>query len=82
MFEVIIQGVNNMTVSDLYINSNDVQTFILFEEGGTKPCFKGYLEYCPMEFMYRLVDKFRAIDFNMIEVILLWVYNVSRETFK
>ena len=60
-----------MTVSDLYINSNDVQTFILFEEGGTKPCFKGYLEHCPLEFMYREVDKFRAIDFNMIEVTLL-----------
>ena len=69
-----------MTVSDLYINSNDVQTFILFEEEGTKPCFKGYLEDCPIVFMYRLVDKFRAIDFNTIEVILLWVYNVSRET--
>ena len=69
-----------MTVSDLYINSNDVQTFILFEEECTKPCFKGYLEYCPIELMYRLVDKFRAIDFNTIEVILLWVYNVSRET--
>ena len=60
-----------MTVSDLYINSNDEQTFILFEEGSTKPCFKGYLEYSPLEFMYREVDKFRAIDFNMIEVILL-----------
>lgn len=60
-----------MTVSDLYINSNDAQTFILFEEGGTKPCYKGYLEYCPMEYMFRLVDKFRAIDFNMIEVTLL-----------
>ena len=69
-----------MTTRDLYVNSNDVQTFILFEEGGTKPCFKGYLEYCPLEFMYREIDKFRAIDFNMIEVILLWVYNVSRET--
>ena len=71
MFEVIIQGVNNMTVSDLYINSNDVQTFILFEEWSTKPCFKGYLADCPMEFMFRLVDKFRAIDFNTIEVVLL-----------
>ena len=60
-----------MTVSDLYMNSDDVQTFILFEEECTKPCFKGYLEDCPLEFMYRLVDKFRAIDFNMIEVILL-----------
>ena len=60
-----------MTVSDLYINSNAVPTFILFEEGGTKPCFKGYLENCPMEFMFRLVDKFRAIDFNTIEVVLL-----------
>ena len=69
-----------MTVRDLYINTNDAHTFILFEEGGTKPCFKGYLECCPLEFMYREVDKFRAIDFNMIEVILLWVYNVSRET--
>lgn len=61
----------NITVSDLYINSNDVQTFILFEEEGAKPCFKGYLEDCPMEFMYRLIDKFRAIDFNTIEVTLL-----------
>ena len=60
-----------MTVSDLYNNSNDVQLFILFEGVGTKPCFKGYLEYCPMEFMYRVVDEFRAIDFNTIEVILL-----------
>ena len=70
MLEVYTRGAN-MTISDLYINSNDVQTFILFEEGGTRPCFKGYLEDCPMEFMFRLVDKFRAIDFNMIEVILL-----------
>lgn len=60
-----------MIVNDLYINSNDVQTFILFENGGIKPCYKGYLEYCPIEFMYRTVDKFRAIDFNTIEVILL-----------
>ena len=60
-----------MTVSDLYINSNDVQTFILFEEEGSKPCFKGYLEDCPIELMFRLVDKFRAIDFNTIEVELL-----------
>ena len=63
--------IDNMIVKDLYIKSNDVQTFILFEEGGTKPCYKGYLEYCPIEFMYREVDKFRAIDFNMIEVIIL-----------
>ena len=34
-----------MIVNDLYINSNDVQTFILFENGGIKPCYKGYLEY-------------------------------------
>lgn len=60
-----------MTVSDLYINSNDEQTFILFDSGFIKPCFKGHLEDCPMEFMYRLVDKFRAIDFNTIEVVLL-----------
>ena len=69
-----------MKVRDLYIYSNDEHTFIIFKEGATKPCFKGYLEDCPIEFMYRLVDKFRAIDFNTIEVILLWVYNVSRET--
>ena len=60
-----------MTVSDLYINSNDEQEFILFEEGFNKACFKGYLEDCPIEFMFRLVDKFRAIDFNTIEVVLL-----------
>ena len=60
-----------MTVSDLYINSNDAQIFIIFKNCATKPCFKGYLENCPIEFMYKSVDKFRAIDFNMIEVILL-----------
>lgn len=60
-----------MTVRDLYINSNDVQTFILFEKRGTKPCFRGYLKDCPIELMYRVVDKFRAIDYNMIEVILI-----------
>ena len=59
-----------MTVRDLYINSNDVQTFILFEIGVTKPCFKGYLEYCPTELINRLVFLFRAIDFNTIEVVL------------
>ena len=59
-----------MTVRDLYINSNDVQTFILFELGGIKPCFKGYLDYCPTELIDRVVYQFRAIDFNIIEVVL------------
>lgn len=70
MLEVFTSGVN-MTVRDLHINSNDDQTFILFEEGVTRPCFKGYLEYCPTELIDRLVYRFRAIDFNTIEVILL-----------
>ena len=70
MLEVFTQGAN-MTVRDLYINSNDGQTFILFEEGFTRPCFKGYLEDCPTELIDRLVYRFRAIDFNIIEVILL-----------
>ena len=60
-----------MTVRDLYINTNDAHTFILFEEGDTKPCFKGYLEDCPTELIDRLVYQFRAIDFNTIEVILI-----------
>ena len=60
-----------MTVRDLYINSNDAQTFILFEEGSTKMCFKGYLEYCPTELIDKLVYQFRAIDFNTIEAILI-----------
>ena len=60
-----------MTVRDLYVHSNDVQTFILFEEGFDKPCFKGYLEYCPTELIDRVVYQFRAIDFNTIEVVLL-----------
>ena len=60
-----------MIVRDLYINSNDDQTFILFEEGITRPCFKGSLEDCPTELIDRLVYKFRAIDFNTIEVVLL-----------
>ena len=59
-----------MTVRDLYIYSNDEQTFIIFKEGATKPCFRGSLEDCPTELIDRLVYQFRAIDFNTIEVIL------------
>ena len=71
-----------MTVRDLYIYSRDGHTFILFKEGETKSCYKGSLEDCPPELIDRVVYEFRAIDFNTIEVVLLWVYNVSRETFK
>ena len=60
-----------MTVRDLYVYSNDEQTFILFIGGYTEPCFKGNLEDCPTELIDRVVFQFRAIDFNMIEVVLL-----------
>ena len=60
-----------MTVRDLYTYSNDEQTFILFMEGYTEPCFKGSLEDCPPELIDKLVYQFRAIDFNTIEVILI-----------
>lgn len=60
-----------MTVRDLYLYSKEGQKFILFMDGENKPFFKGDLEYCPREVMYRLVYQFRAIDFNTIEVILL-----------
>ena len=60
-----------MTVRDLYIYSNDEQTFIIFEEGATKSCFKGSLEDCPTDLIDSLVYQFRAIDFNTIEVILM-----------
>ena len=60
-----------MTVRDLYVYSNDEQIFIIFEDGATKPCFKGSLEYCPTELIDRVVYQFRAIDFNTIEVVLL-----------
>lgn len=70
MLEVFTQGVN-MTVSDLYIHSNDEQTFIIFTEGATKPCFKGSLVDCPTELLNSLVYKFTGIDFNTIEVRLI-----------
>ena len=60
-----------MTVRDLYIYSNDEQTFIILKEGDTKSCFNGSLEDCPTELIDRLVYQFRAIDFNTIEVILI-----------
>ena len=60
-----------MTVRDLYIYSNDEHTFIIFEDGDTKPCFKGSLEDCQTELLDRWVHQFRAIDFNTIEVILV-----------
>lgn len=59
-----------MTVRDLYIYSNDEQTFIIFKEGATKSCFKGSLEDCSTELIDRLVYQFHAIDFNMIEVVV------------
>lgn len=61
-----------MTVRDLYINSNDAQTFILFEDAyKTEICFKGRLEDCPTELIDRLIYQFRANDFNIVEVVLL-----------
>ena len=60
-----------MTVRDLYVYSNDEQNFILFEEGFTKACFKGNLEYCPTELIDRVVYQFKAINYNKIEVVLL-----------
>ena len=60
-----------MTVRDLYTYSNDEQIFIIFIEGFNKSCFKGNLVDCPTELIDRLVYKFRAIDFNTIEVILI-----------
>ena len=60
-----------MTVRDLYIYSRDGHTFILFKEGETKSCFKGNLEDCPPYLIDKLVYQFRAIDFNIIEVILI-----------
>ena len=60
-----------MTVRDLYVYSNDEQIFILFEEGFSNPCFKGYLECCPTELIHRVVYQFEAIDYNTIEVVLL-----------
>ena len=60
-----------MTVRDLYIYSNDEQIFIIFEDGANKSCFKGPLEYCPTELIDRVVYRFRAINFNTIEVVLL-----------
>ena len=60
-----------MTVRDLYVYSDDEQIFILFEEGFSNPCFRGNLENCPTELIDRVVYKFKAINYNTIEVVLL-----------
>lgn len=61
-----------MTVRDLYVNTDENQEFIMWFESEPKTiCYRGQLENCPSELMYMLVDKFRAIDFNTIEVILI-----------
>lgn len=70
MFDIEQEGALIMTVRDLYIYSKDGQIFILFMKGETKFCFKGDLEHCPTELIDRLVYKFYAIDFNMIEVVV------------
>ena len=60
-----------MTVRDLYIYSEDKQEFILFEDvNKTEICFRGRLEDCQPKLVDRLIYKFRAIDFNIIEVVL------------
>ena len=60
-----------MTVRDLYIHSDDKQEFILFEDvNKTEICFKGRLEDCQTELINRPLFQFRAIDFNIIEVVL------------
>ena len=66
----IEKEMEQMTVRDLYVYSNDEQEFILFEEGFSNPCFKGNLEDCPTELIDRPVYQFKAIDFNTIEVVL------------
>lgn len=61
-----------MTVRDLYLNTDENQVVIMmFESYPQEIIFKGKLEDCPCNMMYILVDKFRAIDFNTIEVILI-----------
>ena len=61
-----------MTVRDLYVNTDENQEFIMwFESEPSKVCYKGKLENCSSDLMYMLVDKFRAIGFNTIAVILI-----------
>ena len=61
-----------MTISDLYVNTDENQEFIMwFESEQKRVCYKCKLEDCPSDLMYMLVDKFRAIDFNTIEVVLI-----------
>ena len=60
-----------MNVLDLYVNTDDNQEFImLFKSEPNRVAYKGKLENYPSKLMYTVVDKFRAIDFNTIEVIL------------
>ena len=66
------KGERVVIVRDLYVNTDENQEFIMwFESEPSKACYKGKLENCSSELMYMLVDKFRAIDFNIIEVILI-----------
>ena len=61
-----------MTVRDLYVNTDENQEFIMwFKSEPNRVAYRGKLENYPSELMYTLVDKFRAIDFNTIEVILI-----------
>ena len=61
-----------MTVRDLYVNTDENQEFIMwFESEPSKVCYKGKLEKCTSKLMDTPIDKFRAIDLNTIEVILI-----------
>ena len=71
MFDIELEGDNTMTIRDLFVYSDDKQEFILFEDvNKTKICFKGRLEDCSTELLDRLIYRFRANDFNIIEVVL------------
>ena len=61
-----------MRVRDLYVNTDENQEFIMwFESEPNRVAYKGKLENCSSELMHMLVDRFRAIGFNKIEVILI-----------
>ena len=71
VFDTEQKGMINMTVRDLYIHSDDKQEFILFADvNKTEIYFKGRLEDCPTELINRQIYQFRAIDFNITEIVL------------
>ena len=60
-----------MLVKDIWLNAEDkTKVLMWFGSDPAHICFRGSLKDCPKEKLYARVDKFRAVDFDIIEIVI------------